>query len=193
MTPFSWGHEEYSAHYYKENALKSKLHLFKQLGLMMAMSIGAAAVQAQAPAAPAPAWKQGMPESMANSTLAPLAAKLTATKAADVPLNKIKLPPGFKVEVWADSVPGSRAIARGDGGKYYVGTRPLGRVYEITDNGSTRTARVVIDKLDQPTVAFKDGSLYVVAVDKVLRFDGIDKNPSVAPVDLTANFNLPPE
>lgn len=193
MTPFSWAHEEYSAHYYKENALKSKLHLFKQLGLMMAMAIGATTAQAQAPAAPAPAWKQGMPESMANSTLAPLAAKLTATKAADVPLNRIKLPPGFKVEVWADSVPGSRAIARGDGGKYYVGTRPLGRVYEITDNGSTRTARVVIDKLDQPTVAFKDGALYVVAVDKVLRFDGIDKNPSVAPVDLTANFNLPPE
>ena len=134
-----------------------------------------------------------MPDSMANSTLAPLAAKLTVTKAADVPLDKLKVPAGFKVEVWADSVPGSRAIARGDSGKYYVGTRPLGRVYEITDNGSTRTARVVIDKLDQPTVAYKNGSLYVMAVDKVLRFDGIDKNPGVAPVDLTANFNLPPE
>ena len=134
-----------------------------------------------------------MPDNMATSTLAPLAGKLTATKAADVPLDRIKLPPGFKVEVWADSVPGSRAITQGDGGKYYVGTRPLGRIYEITDNGTTRTSRVLVDKLNQPTAAYKDGSLFVMSVDKVLRYDNIDKNPNVAPVDLTAKFNLPPE
>ncbi len=169
---------------------------FKQLGLLVSLSMLAASAQAQAPAAapaPAPAWKQGMPDNMATSTLAPLAGKLTATKAADVPLDKIKLPPGFKVEVWADSVPGSRAITQGDGGKYYVGTRPLGRIYEITDNGTTRTSRVLVDKLNQPTAAYKDGSLFVMSVDKVLRYDNIDKNPNVAPVDLTAKFNLPPE
>ena len=34
--------------------------------------------------------------------------------------------------------------------------------------------RVVVDKLTQPAgVAFKDGSLYVFAIDKVLKFDGI--------------------
>jgi len=101
---------------------------FKQVSLAVSLSMGFLAAYAQAPAAPAPAWKQGMPDAMATSTLAPLPGKLTATKAADVPINRIKLPPGFKVEVWADSVPGSRAIAQGDGGKYYVGTRPLGRV-----------------------------------------------------------------
>lgn len=177
--------------------MKTYLRVVSGLGIALSFSMAAMHAQAQAPAAapaaaPPPAWKQGMPASMANSTLAPLPAKLTATKAADVPIDKIKLPPGFKVEVWADSVPGSRAIAQGDDGKYYVGTRPLGRVYEITDNGKERTSRVVIDKLNQPTVAFKDGALYVVAVDKVLRFDGIAKNPNVAPVDLTAKFNLPP-
>ncbi len=139
--------------------MKHALNLFSRLGLMVALGVSAVTAQAQTAPAPAPAWKQGMPDSMANSTLAPLAGKLTVTKAADVPLDKIKVPPGFKVEVWADSIPGSRAIARGDSGKYYVGTRPLGRVYEVTDNGSTRTARVVIDKLDQPTVAYKDGAL----------------------------------
>lgn len=170
-----------------------KKHPIRTLTLLLGMGLAGAAAQAQAPAAPPPAWKQGMSAEMANSTLAPLAAKLTATQAADVPLDRIKLPPGFKVEVWAAAVPGVRAITRGDNGKYYAGTRPLGRVYEITDTGSARISRVVIDKLDQPAVAFKDGSLYVFAVDKVLRFDNIDKNPTVAPVDLTANFNLPPE
>ncbi len=172
--------------------MKIATPLLGRLGLAMSLVLGVLSAQAQTPA-PAPAWKQGMSGAMANSTLAPLAPKLTATQATDVPLDKIKLPAGFKAEVWAAAVPGSRAIAQGDGGKYYVGTRPLGRVYEITDNGRERTSRVVIDKLDQPTVAYKDGSLYVMAVDKVLRFDGIDKNPNVAPVDLTANFNLPPE
>ena len=100
-------------------------HRFKQFGIVVSLTLGALSAQAQTPAAaPPPAWKQGMPDAMATSTLAPLAGKLTATKAADVPINRIKLPPGFKVEVWADSVPGSRVIAQGDGGKYYVGTRP---------------------------------------------------------------------
>lgn len=184
--------------------MKKYLHTLSGISLAVSLSFGVMNTHAQAPAAapaapaaapaaaPPPIWKQGMPTSMENSTLAPLPGKLVATKAADVPLDRIKLPPGFKVEVWADSIPGSRAIAVGENGKYYVGTRALGRIYEVTDNGKERTSRVVVDKLNQPTAAYKDGSLYVVAVDKVLRFDGIDKNPTVAPVDLTAKFNLPP-
>ena len=154
----------------------------------------AAATPAPAAAAPPPAWKQGMGADMANSTLAPLAGKMTATPVSDIPLNKLKLPPGFKIEVWATGMPGARAMALGDNGKVYIGTRAIGRVYEVTDNGKERTSRVVVDKLVQPAgVAFNNGSLYVMAIDKVLRFDGIDKNASVTPVDLTAKFNLPPE
>ena len=117
------------------------------IGTGLALTASALCAWAQAPAAPAPApaWKQGMPDSMSTSTLAPHAAKLTATKASDIDLSRFKLPAGFKVEVWADSVPGVRAIARGDNGKYYAGTRPLGRVYEITDNGGQRSARVLVE------------------------------------------------
>jgi len=154
----------------------------------------AAATPAPAAAAPPPAWKQGMGADMANSTLAPLAGKMTVTPASDIPINKLKIPPGFKIEVWATGMPGARAMALGDNGKVYIGTRAIGRVYEVTDNGKERTSRVVVDKLVQPAgVAFNNGSLYVMAIDKVLRFDGIDKNASVTPVDLTAIFNLPPE
>ena len=144
--------------------------------------------------APAPAWKQGMGPDMASSKLAPMPGKMTVTAASEIPIDKLKLPPGFKIEVWATGMPGARAMARGDDGKIYIGTRAIGRVYEITDNGKERTSRVVVDKLVQPAgVAFNNGSLYVMAINKVLRYDGIEKNPSVAPVDLTAKFNLPPE
>jgi len=144
--------------------------------------------------APAPAWKQGMGPDMANSKLAPLPGKMTVTPVSEIPIDKLKLPPGFKIEVWATGMPGARAMARGDNGKIYIGTRAIGRVYEMSDNGKERTSRVVVDKLVQPAgVAFKNGSLYVMSINKVLRYDGIEKNPSVAPVDLTAKFNLPPE
>ncbi|WP_255535250.1 sorbosone dehydrogenase family protein [Polynucleobacter sp. AM-26B4] len=152
--------------------------------------------KAEAPkaAAPAPAWKQGMGPDMASSKLAPMAGKMTVTPASEIPIDKLKLPPGFKIEVWATGMPGARAMARGDNGKIYIGTRAIGRVYELSDNGKERTNRVVVDKLVQPAgVAFKNGSLYVMAINKVLRYDGIEKNPTVAPVDLTAKFNLPPE
>ena len=91
-------------------------------------------------------------------------------------------------------MPGARAVVRGDNGKYYVGTRGIGRVYEITDTGAARTSRVVVDKLNQPAgVEFQNGSLCVMAIDKVLRFDRIATNPTVAAVDMTAAFKLPPE
>ena len=153
-----------------------------------------ASTTSSAPAAPSPAWQQGRSAVMASSPLAPVAGKLTVTAAADIPISKLKLPPGFKAEIWATGMPGARAVVRGDNGKYYVGTRGIGRVYEITDTGGARTSRVVVDKLNQPAgVEFQNGSLYVMAIDKVLRFDRIATNPTVAAVDMTAAFKLPPE
>ena len=150
---------------------------------------------AAAPAAAAPpAWQQGRTPDQAGSTLAPLAGKLTITPASEIPLQNLRLPAGFKAEVWASGMPGARAMARAENGKIYIGTRGIGRVYELTDNGSSRTSRVVVDKLVQPAgVAYGNGALYVMAIDKVLRYDGIASNPGVAPVDMTAAFKLPPE
>jgi glucose/arabinose dehydrogenase len=145
------------------------------------------------PAAP-PAWQQGRGADQAGSPLAPVPPRLTATAPADIPLARLQLPPGFKAELWAHGMPGARAMVRGDAGKIYVGTRTIGRVYEVTDGGGARSHRVVVDKLTQPAgVAFSNGALYVMAIDKVLRFDGIESNPAAAPVDLTAAFNLPRE
>lgn len=149
---------------------------------------------AAAPAAPPPAWQQGRSADQADSKLAPVPGKNTVTPASEIPIGNLKLPPGFKAEIWATGMPGARAMARGEQGKIYLGTRALGRVYEVTDDGTTRTSRIVIDKLTQPAgVEFHNGALYVMAIDKVLRFDGIERNPGVAPVDITAAFKLPKE
>jgi len=152
------------------------------------------AVQAQDKPAPPPAWHQGKPAAMGDSKLAPLAGKMTETPASEIPIAKVKVPKGFKVEIWATGMPGARSMAQGDKGKIYIGTRTIGRVYEVTDKDGKRTSRVVVDKLTQPAgVAFAGGSLYVIAIDKALRFDGIEDKPDVKPVDLTEKFNLPKE
>jgi len=153
-----------------------------------------AATAAYAQPKPPPAWHQGKPPAMADSKLAPLAGRNTETPASEIPIDKVKLPKGFTAEIWSTGHPGGRAMARGESGKIYMGTRGLGRVYEVTDSGDKRTSRVVVDKLTQPSgVAMHNGSLYVMAIDKVLRYDGIEKNPGVQPVDMTAAFNLPKE
>src|ERR1051325_9525251 len=87
-------------------------------------------------------WKQGMSESHFTSPLAPHAARLTVTPLNEIPVDRIKLPPGFKAEVWAHGMPGARMMTRGPQGKVYVGTRAIGRVYEVTDRGATRETRV---------------------------------------------------
>jgi glucose/arabinose dehydrogenase len=158
-----------------------------QRTLLAAALLAAMTVYAQPPA-----WQQGKPPAMADSKLAPLAGRNTETPASEIPIGKVKLPKGFAVEIWATGMPGGRAMARGDSGKIYMGTRGLGRVYEVTDEGGRRTSRVVVDKLTQPSgVAMHGGSLFVFAIDKVLRYDGIEKDPNVQPVDLTDRFNLP--
>ncbi|HJS37585.1 MAG TPA: PQQ-dependent sugar dehydrogenase [Burkholderiales bacterium] len=160
--------------------------------LLAAALLAAMSVYAQPK--PPPAWHQGKPPAMADSKLAPLAGRMTETPASEIPINKVKLPKGFAVEIWATGMPGARAMARGEKGKIYLGTRGIGRVYEVTDEGTRRTTRVVVDKLVQPAgVAMQGGTLYVMAINKVLRFDGIEGNPGVAPVDLTDKFDLPPE
>ncbi|MDH5579049.1 MAG: PQQ-dependent sugar dehydrogenase [Betaproteobacteria bacterium] len=153
-----------------------------------------AAMSAYAQPKPPPAWHQGKPPAQADSKLAPLPGRMTETPASEIPIGKLNLPAGFAVEIWATGMPGARAMTRGDQGKIYLGTRGIGRVYEVSDEGGRRTSRVVVDKLVQPAgVAMHGGSLYVMAINKVLRFDGIERNPGVAPVDLTDKFNLPPE
>ena len=164
------------------------------LSLLAACQTPPPAATAAAPGAAPQPRQQGRLPSQANSTLAPVAGKLTITPAADIPLASFKLPPGFKAEIWATGMPGARAMARAENGKIYIGTRGIGRVYELTDSGTARSSRVVVDKLVQPAgVAYANGSLYVMAIDKVLRYDGIASNPAAPAVDMTAAFKLPKE
>ena len=113
-----------------------------------------------------------------------------------LPIDKIKLPAGFKAEVYSSGHAGARSMVLGDKGTMFMGTRGIGRVYAIVEKDGKREAKVLLQGLTQPNgLAFRDGSLYVFAINKVLRYDNIESkldNPG-EPVELTAAYNLPPE
>lgn len=132
------------------------------------------------------------PERMKNPNLSPHAGRMTVTPPSEIPLDRIKVPKGFKVELWAHGMPGVRMMARGSQGTIWAGTRVIGRVYEIKDKGGVREHRILAQKLTQPNgVAFQGGNLYVMAINRVFRYDGIEDNPNVKPVELTEQFKLP--
>ncbi|WP_413944801.1 PQQ-dependent sugar dehydrogenase [Bdellovibrio sp. HCB-162] len=87
--------------------------------------------------------------------------------AAKLPLEKLKMPAGFKISVWA-TVPGARSLAQAPDGRIFVGTRSGDKVY-VVQNGKTQ---VLAQGLDTPNgVAFKDGKLYVAEISRILEFD----------------------
>ena len=163
------------------------------LGALLAAT-AAFELNAQQPAAPPPAWKQGMPSSMADSKLAPHAAPMTVTPVEKITVDKLKVPKGFKVEIWAHGMPGARMMALGDKGTLFIGTRTIGKVYAVSDKAGKREHKVVAEGLKQPNgIAFKNGSLYVITIDQALRFDGIeDKLDAPQPTDISQAINLPP-
>ncbi len=105
-----------------------------------------------------------------------LASCLAAGCAYAVQLDKIKLPPGFHIALYAGGLPGARSMALGERGTLFVGTRAEGRVYAVVDRGGVREVMTVARGLNMPNgVAFRDGSLYVAEVSRILRYDKIEE------------------
>ena len=128
-----------------------------------------------------------------DKNLKPHAIPLTVTPVEKIQVDKLKVPAGFKVEIWAHGMPGNRMMTRGDKGTIFAGTRAIGKVYAITDKDGKREHKVIAEGLQQPNgLAFKDGTLFVITIDKALRFDGIeDKLDNPQPTDVTEKINLP--
>jgi glucose/arabinose dehydrogenase len=120
----------------------------------------------------------------------------TVTPVERLPLARLKVPAGFKVELWSSGHPGGRTMVRGPRGTMFVGSRAIGRVYAITDTGGRREVRTIIQGLTQPNgLAMRDGALYVFAINQVFRYDNAeDRLANLGqPVVLTEAFGLPPE
>ncbi len=164
-------------------------HALSALALALAMPAFAQQATAPAPAAapasaptaptaePPPAWKQGLGDSAQPNTLHPFAAKMTGVAAKDLPMSKLKVPPGFKVEVWVDGVPESRSLAIGPKGTVFVSNRIGKNVYAVTEKDGKRVVKTILKGQNTPNgIAMIGNTLFVAEHDKITRYDDIENN-----------------
>ncbi len=97
---------------------------------------------------------------------------------ARLPLERVKLPPGFEISAFAEGVKDARSMALGEKGTLFVSTRREGKVYAIRHDGvKARQVITLASGLNMPNgVAVKDGALYVAEVSRIWRYDAIEAN-----------------
>src|SRR6202045_3589811 len=118
-------------------------------------------------------------ETEAQKGLAPPSGPPTGSSDAELAslIKKIKLPEGFKIEVYASGVLAARQMAWGDKGTLFVGSFGLGNVYAITDKDGKKEVKTILKGLNMPTgLAFKNGALYVIATNKLIKYDNAESN-----------------
>jgi glucose/arabinose dehydrogenase len=109
-------------------------------------------------------------------------------------LDKIKLPPGFTISVFAE-VPNARSMCWGEKGTLFVGNRDGDKVFAVVDadkNGKADNVYTIASGLKTPCgVAFRKGSLYVAEVGRILRFDDIEAKLTNPPAHTIVTDKLP--
>ena len=122
---------------------------------------------------------------------------ISSSAQAALPLDQIKLPPGFSIGVYADNVPNARSLALGKNATVFVGSRDGSEVYALVDKNADQIADEVItvaSGLNAPNgVAFRDGALYVAEIRRILRYDNIEANLRNPPKPVVFTDKLPRE
>jgi len=120
---------------------------------------------------------------------------LSQAGCTDPTLDQIELPEGFAISVYAEGVDNARQMALGDQGTLFVGSRRKGNVYAVTDSDGDQVAdqvRVIDSGLQMPSgLEFRDGALYVAAIDRILRYDGIEAALDDPPDPVVVRGDLP--
>lgn len=161
--------------------------------MMQAVPVAAqtAPAAAAAPAIP-PSWAQGRSAEQAASSLAPHPPGISSLPANEIPVDKLKLPPGFKAEVWASGMPNARSMVQSPAGTLFVGTRFPGNVYAVIEKNGQREVKTIAKGLHRPNgVAFKDGALYVAELSRIIRYDNIEANLDNPPAPVVVFDALP--
>jgi glucose/arabinose dehydrogenase len=124
-----------------------------------------------------------------------------------VHLDQIKLPPGFKIDIYASGVTNARSMALSPNGTVFVGSRidpqamatgappDAGQVYAVIDSNHDHKADKIVTiakGLNAPNgVAFRDGALYVAEVSRILRYDSIESRLETPPTPVVINQSFP--
>ena len=110
-------------------------------------------------------------------------------------LSEIELPDGFSISHFAEGVTGARSLAQSPGGTVFVGTRDAGVVHALVDadgDGAADERYRIASGLNSPNgVAFRNGSLYVAEISRILRYDRIENRLDSPPRAVVVTDRLP--
>lgn len=151
-----------------------------------------AAPAAAAPALPPGSPLVGRPDNPAAAKLAPVSPPPLATAADKLPVNRLKLPPGFNIEVYASGLANARSMTLGDKGTVFVGSRQVDKVYAVVNKGGKHEVKVLASGLYRPNgVAFHDGTLYIAELSRISKIDKVEDNLDAPPKPTVIYDNLP--
>ena len=109
-------------------------------------------------------------------------------------LERIKMPDGFKIELYTDGVRGARSMTLSPKGTLFVGSYGE-RLYAVVDRNKDHKVDEVIvlaEGLNQPNgVEFIDGDLYVAERNRIIRYDDIESNLYDTPEPVVLNDSFP--
>lgn len=165
--------------------------------MLFAVSIAVANAQTPPPAAASPAgvpptWAQGRTAEGMNPSLVPNPSPVTAKAVNELQIDKLKVPSGFKIEVWASGMVNARTMTESPNGTIYVGTRFPGNVYAVVTKDGKREVKIIAKGLHRPNgVVFTNGSLYVAELSRIIRYDNIEKNLDNPPAPVVVFDALP--
>lgn len=114
---------------------------------------------------------------------------------SEASLELIQLPDGYEISVFADSVDNARSMDLSPSGVLYVGTRSAGKLHALRDadgDGVAEERYLLAEDLQMPNgVAFRDGSLFVAEVSRILRYDDIENRLENPPEPVVVTEDLP--
>ncbi len=142
-----------------------------------------------------PFWAKGRPKTDTAMKMAPVPAFPIPTDADKLPLAKMKLPPGFKAEVWASGILDARGLRLGDKGTVFVSSLFVaGKLYAVVDKGDRREVKTLAEKLFLPNgIEFHKGSLFVATPKDITRYDDIEYRLDNPPAPKMVYDKLPGE
>ncbi len=112
-------------------------------------------------------------------------------------IKQLHVPAGFTLSIFADNLPNARSLALGDNGVVFVGTRSAGTVYAVQDSNSDGVADkryVIANGLYMPNgVAYKNDTLYVAEVNRIIQFDRITQQLANPPKPVVVYDQFPSE
>ena len=95
-------------------------------------------------------------------------------------LNGLKVPKGFKIEVFAEDIENARSLAISPSGNLFVGNRSSNHVFALADTDhdfKVDKTYTIFESESMPNgVAFHKGDLYVAEVNRILRFKDIENH-----------------